>query len=92
MFAAGNGNDLKQSPKTRNYFSRMSWLGFVSFGISHLIVCEQPAQAVFRILTRCRRLLRQPMRLPFSLALLKAGNSIAARIAMMAMTTSNSRV
>src|SRR5262245_9776621 len=37
-----------------------------------------------------RRLLRHLIRLPFSLAALKAGNSMAARIAMMAMTTSSS--
>jgi len=33
---------------------------------------------------------RQETMLPLSLALLRAGNSIAARIAMMAITTSNS--
>src|SRR5437762_11217820 len=38
----------------------------------------------------CRALLRQAMRFPFTLARLSAGKSIAARMAMMAMTTSNS--
>src|SRR5262245_32294554 len=38
----------------------------------------------------CRKLFRQLTRRPFSFALAKAGNNIAARIAMIAMTTSNS--
>jgi len=38
----------------------------------------------------CFKLLRHDTRRVFSLAFAKAGNSIAARIAMMAMTTSNS--
>ena len=38
----------------------------------------------------CRKLLAQETRLDFSLALAKAGNSSAARIAMMAMTTRSS--
>lgn len=38
----------------------------------------------------CFRLFMQTVRLAFSLALAKAGNSIAARIAMIAITTSNS--
>src|SRR3974390_2597665 len=38
----------------------------------------------------CRQLLRQEMRLPFSLALVNAGRSIAARIAIMAITTRSS--
>src|SRR6266480_6648223 len=38
----------------------------------------------------CRRLLRHLMRFPFSLAAARAGNSNPARMAMMAMTTSNS--
>src|SRR6185369_11064174 len=38
----------------------------------------------------CRSLLKQEMRCAFSLALARAGNNIAARMAMMAMTTSNS--
>ena len=38
----------------------------------------------------CLTLLRQEMRLARSLALASAGNSRAARIAMIAMTTSNS--
>jgi hypothetical protein len=37
----------------------------------------------------CLRLLKQEMRLARSLALESAGNSIAARMAMMAITTSN---
>jgi hypothetical protein len=38
----------------------------------------------------CRRLLKHLIPLDFSLALAKAGKSIAAKIAMMAITTSNS--
>src|ERR1035437_4421464 len=38
----------------------------------------------------CLRLFRQAMPWPFALALFKAGRSSAARIAMMAITTSNS--
>src|SRR6266542_86545 len=38
----------------------------------------------------CRRLLRHLMRLPFSLAAASAGNSSPARMAMIAITTSNS--
>src|SRR5579883_2525926 len=38
----------------------------------------------------CRRLFRHPVRWPFDFALVKAGNSIAARIAMIAITTSSS--
>ena len=38
----------------------------------------------------CLKLLRHWIRLALSLALAKAGNSIAARMAMMAITTSNS--
>ncbi len=38
----------------------------------------------------CRMLLRQAMRLAASLARPKLGNSMAARMAMIAMTTSNS--
>jgi len=38
----------------------------------------------------CLRLFTQAMRLAFSLAEARAGNSNAARIAMMAMTTSSS--
>src|SRR6266487_2899734 len=38
----------------------------------------------------CRRLLAQTVRLLFSLARERAGSNIAARIAMMAMTTNNS--
>src|SRR5439155_13266344 len=38
----------------------------------------------------CRRLFRHLIRLPFSLAVARAGNSNPARMAMIAMTTSNS--
>ena len=38
----------------------------------------------------CRRLLMQPMPCAFCLALANAGSSMAARMAMMAMTTSSS--
>jgi hypothetical protein len=38
----------------------------------------------------CRRLLRQEMDWPFCLALERAGRSMPARIAMMAITTSSS--
>src|SRR5688572_11171556 len=38
----------------------------------------------------CFKLLRQAMRRPLSLAVLRAGNSIAARMPIMAITTSNS--
>src|SRR6478736_6623850 len=41
-------------------------------------------------MANCRRLFRHWMRRAFSLALANAGNNIAARIAMIAITTSNS--
>src|SRR5437016_2056731 len=41
-------------------------------------------------MANCRRLFRQEMRLPFSLARARAGNNIAAKIAIMAITTSSS--
>src|SRR5437660_4285273 len=44
----------------------------------------------FRAKPICLRLLRQATRLPFSLALERTGRSIAARIAIMAMTTRSS--
>ena len=45
---------------------------------------------IFQAKDNCRRLLRQAVSVAFSLARLSAGNNIAARIAMMAITTSNS--
>src|SRR3954465_15332607 len=44
----------------------------------------------FRASPICFKLLRQAIRLPFSLAELNAGSNIAARMAIMAMTTNNS--
>ena len=45
---------------------------------------------MWRAIPTCRALLRHAIRLALPLALLRAGNNIAAKTAMMAITTSNS--
>src|SRR5438034_1587020 len=47
---------------------------------------------MFMPMANCRRLFRQEMRLPFSFARARAGNNIAAKIPIMAMTTSSSMI
>jgi hypothetical protein len=52
--------------------------------------CELSFRYMVSASAHCRKLLVQAPRLPASLALASAGSSMAARIAMMAITTSNS--